>query len=137
MYLSHSSLAGNDYLQQAPVPLDSETHGIEDVAIFAKGPMSHLFHGVQEQSYIAHVMAFAGCLEPYEGCELPPPSHAGVIHPNLLLLLVGLLLLSLCSFWDDSLLEIYPDLRFTVFLHSFYKINYSYTVLSLRNLNAI
>ncbi|XP_051231893.1 intestinal-type alkaline phosphatase [Dicentrarchus labrax] len=89
--------SGNDYRQQAAVPLDSETHGIEDVAIFAKGPMSHLFHGVQEQSYIAHVMAYAACLEPYENCNLPEPNHAGSIHPSLLLLMMGLLLLSLCS----------------------------------------
>lgn len=94
---SPSSSAGNDYRQQATVPLESETHGIEDVAIFAKGPMSHLFHGVQEQSYIAHVLAYAACLEPYENCELPPPNHAGSIHPSLLLLLMGLLLLSVCS----------------------------------------
>uniref|UniRef100_UPI0037E83F7C intestinal-type alkaline phosphatase n=1 Tax=Semicossyphus pulcher TaxID=241346 RepID=UPI0037E83F7C len=87
----------NDYRQQAPVPLDSETHGIEDVAIFAKGPMSHLFYGVQEQSYIAHAMAYAACLEPYTDCKLPPPNHAASIHPSLLLLLLGLLLLSLCS----------------------------------------
>ncbi|KFZ57097.1 Intestinal-type alkaline phosphatase, partial [Podiceps cristatus] len=39
------------YLQQAAVPLESETHGGEDVAILAKGPMAHLFHGVQEQTY--------------------------------------------------------------------------------------
>ncbi|CAB1443495.1 unnamed protein product [Pleuronectes platessa] len=64
-----------------------------DVAIFAKGPMSHLFHGVQEQSYIAHVMAYAACLEPYDNCRLPPPNHAGAISPSLLLLLLGLLLL--------------------------------------------
>ncbi|XP_074524436.1 intestinal-type alkaline phosphatase [Halichoeres trimaculatus] len=89
--------SGNDYRQQATVPLDSETHGIEDVAIFAKGPMAHLFHGVQEQSYIAHVMAYASCLEPYTDCKLPPPNHAASIHPSLLLLLLGLLLLSLCS----------------------------------------
>ncbi|XP_042272901.1 intestinal-type alkaline phosphatase-like [Thunnus maccoyii] len=89
--------SNKDYHQQAAVPLDSETHGIEDVAIFAKGPMSHLYHGVQEQSYIAHVMAYAACLEPYENCELPPASHAGSIHPSLLLLLMGLLLLSFCS----------------------------------------
>ncbi|XP_041647650.1 intestinal-type alkaline phosphatase [Cheilinus undulatus] len=88
---------GNDYMQQAPVPLDSETHGIEDVAIFAKGPMSHIFHGVQEQSYIAHAMAYAACLEPYVDCKLPPPSHASPLHPSLLLVLLGLLLLSLCS----------------------------------------
>ncbi|KAM7387970.1 hypothetical protein PAMP_024174 [Pampus punctatissimus] len=90
--------SGNDYRQGAAVPLGSETHGIEDVAIFAKGPMSHLFHGVQEQSYIAHAMAYAACLEPYENCKLPPPhDHAGSIHPNLLLLLMGLLPLFLCS----------------------------------------
>ncbi|KAK9519438.1 hypothetical protein VZT92_022167 [Zoarces viviparus] len=87
----------NEYRQQAPVPLDSETHSIEDVAIFAKGPMSHLFHGVQEQNYIAHVIAYAACLEPYENCDLPPPDRAGSIHPSLLLLLMSLLLLSLCS----------------------------------------
>lgn len=87
----------NYYRQQTPVPLDSETHGIEDVAIFAKGPMSHLFHGVQEQSYIAHVMAYAGCIEPYNQCSPPTPDHAASIHPSLLLLLMGLLLLSFCS----------------------------------------
>uniref|UniRef100_A0A3Q2PTI0 alkaline phosphatase n=1 Tax=Fundulus heteroclitus TaxID=8078 RepID=A0A3Q2PTI0_FUNHE len=85
----------NDYLQQTPVPLSSETHGIEDVAIFAKGPMSHLFHGVQEQSYIPHAMAYAACIEPYENCNLLPGSVGG-IHPSLLLLLMGLLL-TLCS----------------------------------------
>ncbi|XP_044532464.1 intestinal-type alkaline phosphatase-like [Gracilinanus agilis] len=58
------------YQQQAAVPLSSETHGGEDVAIFARGPQAHLFHGVQEQTYVAHVMAFAGCLEPYENCGL-------------------------------------------------------------------
>ncbi|XP_073700813.1 intestinal-type alkaline phosphatase [Garra rufa] len=60
----------DDYLQQAAVPLDSETHGSEDVAIFAKGPMAHLFHGVQEQSYIPHAMAYAACIEPYADCVL-------------------------------------------------------------------
>jgi alkaline phosphatase len=33
-----------------------ETHGGEDVGIFAWGPMSHLFHGVKEENYIAHAM---------------------------------------------------------------------------------
>nr|XP_057929045.1 alkaline phosphatase-like [Doryrhamphus excisus] len=82
---------GDEYRQQATVPLDSETHGIEDVAIFAKGPMSHLFHGVQEQSYIAHVMAYAACLDPYENCQLTSPNHAGSVYPSLLLLLLGIL----------------------------------------------
>ncbi len=48
-----------DFLQEATIPLDSETHAAEDVAIFARGPKAHLFHGVQEQSYIYQVMAKA------------------------------------------------------------------------------
>jgi len=38
------------------VPLASETHAGEDVAIFAGGPNAQLFHGIQEQSYIYYVM---------------------------------------------------------------------------------
>ncbi|XP_061539649.1 alkaline phosphatase-like [Phycodurus eques] len=82
------------YRQQATVPLNSETHSIEDVAIYAKGPMSHLFHGVHEQNYIAHVMAYAACLPPYEDCKLTPPNHAGSFYPSLLLLLIGLIIFS-------------------------------------------
>ncbi|KFO08124.1 Intestinal-type alkaline phosphatase 1, partial [Balearica regulorum gibbericeps] len=54
-----------DYRQQAAVPLETETHSGEDVMVLAQGPMAHLFHGVQEQHYIAHAMAYAACLEPY------------------------------------------------------------------------
>lgn len=67
--------AGNlEYQQQAAVPLASETHSGEDVAVYARGPQAHLVHGVQEQNYFAHVMAFAGCLEPYTNCGLAPPA---------------------------------------------------------------
>ncbi|XP_062987863.1 intestinal-type alkaline phosphatase 1-like [Elgaria multicarinata webbii] len=83
------------YHQQAAVPLSSETHGGEDVAIMAKGPMAHLFHGVQEQTYIAHVMAYAACLDPYQNCGLPDDSNsASFATPSFAaLLLVSLLLL--------------------------------------------
>lgn len=64
-----------EYMQQAAVPLDAETHGGEDVAIYAKGPMAHLFHGVKEQNYVAHVMAYAACLEPYKNCPPQTQSH--------------------------------------------------------------
>lgn len=83
-------------MQQTAVPLDAETHGGEDVAIYAKGPMAHLFHGVKEQNYVAHVMAYAACLEPYRTCPRPstPSSCPGVKSPsNLLFFLLGLLLL--------------------------------------------
>ncbi|KAM4694328.1 intestinal-type alkaline phosphatase-like [Discoglossus pictus] len=71
---------GTNYKQQAAVPLTSETHGGEDVAIFAKGPMAHLFHGVQEQTYVAHVMAYAACLPPYVKC--PSESKNDAITPT-------------------------------------------------------
>ncbi len=48
-----------DYMQDAAIPLGSETHSGEDVAIYASGPAAHLFRGVQEQNYVFHVMAYA------------------------------------------------------------------------------
>lgn len=57
----------NNYQAQAAVPLSMETHGGEDVAIFSKGPMAHLLHGVQEQNYIPHVMAYAACIGQNKG----------------------------------------------------------------------
>lgn len=45
------------FRQQALIPLSSETHGGEDVAIFAGGPGANLFSGVVEQNEIFHVMA--------------------------------------------------------------------------------
>ncbi|KAM9759634.1 alkaline phosphatase, tissue-nonspecific isozyme isoform 1-T2 [Menidia menidia] len=53
---------GSNYQAQSAVPLALETHGGEDVAVFAKGPLAHLLHGVQEQNYIPHVMAYAACI---------------------------------------------------------------------------
>ena len=38
------------------MPLGSETHGGEDVAIYARGPKAHLFQGTLEQNVIYHVM---------------------------------------------------------------------------------
>jgi len=51
-----------DFLQQATVLLDSESHGSEDVGVFADGPGAYLFHGVVDQQYVFHVMDFALCL---------------------------------------------------------------------------
>ncbi|XP_055977450.1 intestinal-type alkaline phosphatase [Sorex fumeus] len=86
-----------NYKQQAAVPRSSETHGGEDVALFARGPQAHLVHGVQEQTYVAHIMAFAACLEPYTDCGLRIPDSAvpGVSSPVLALLAGALLLLLL------------------------------------------
>jgi alkaline phosphatase len=47
------------YLQEATVPLGSETHGGEDVAIYGQGPGAYLLRGTLEQNAIYHVMATA------------------------------------------------------------------------------
>ncbi|KAJ7402734.1 hypothetical protein BTVI_83686 [Pitangus sulphuratus] len=89
--VDHDTAMDFEYLQQAAVPLNSETHGGEDVAILAKGPMAHLFHGVQEQTYVAHVMAYAACIEPYTECQ-QRDSAPGIRATPLALLLPILLL---------------------------------------------
>jgi len=57
--LTSALVTNPNYLQEAIIPLGSETHAAEDVAIFAYGPQAHLFHGVVEQNVIYHVMAEA------------------------------------------------------------------------------
>jgi alkaline phosphatase len=48
-----------DYLQEVIVPLKSETHGGEDVAIFATGVNAYLVRGSMEENWIFYVMADA------------------------------------------------------------------------------
>src|SRR3546814_862458 len=48
-----------DYLQEAIVPLGAETHGGEDVGIWARGPGSAAFRGTLEQNVIYHVIVQA------------------------------------------------------------------------------
>ncbi len=50
---------GVDYLQQALVPKEDESHSGVDVQAYAKGPWAHLIGGVIEQNYIFNVMNYA------------------------------------------------------------------------------
>ncbi len=45
-----------NFLQEAAIPLGSETHAGEDVAVYARGPKAYLVHGSMEQNWIFHVM---------------------------------------------------------------------------------
>ncbi len=60
--LSDVDTEDKDFLQQSLVMLSSETHGGEDVAIFARGPGSELVEGVMEENEIFHVMGAASGL---------------------------------------------------------------------------
>ncbi len=54
--LTDEKVIAPNYKQEATVPKTSETHGGEDVAIFADGTSSWMFHGVMEQNWIFYVM---------------------------------------------------------------------------------
>lgn len=62
--LSDVDTAKPDYLQQALIPLKSESHGGEDVPIYAIGPWAQLFHRTVEQNYIYQVMRYASLERP-------------------------------------------------------------------------
>ena len=51
------------------------------MAIYARGAIAHLFLGVHEQNYIAHVMAFASCVGDYadlNDCALATSGSKGL-----------------------------------------------------------
>ena len=54
--LTHVAVNDPDYMQEATIPLKEETHGGEDVAIFATGPGASAFHGEMEQNAIFHII---------------------------------------------------------------------------------
>ena len=49
-------VADLNYRQQALIPARSESHGGQDVTIYANGPRAYLIGGVVEQNYIYHVI---------------------------------------------------------------------------------
>jgi alkaline phosphatase len=60
--ISNINTSNPGYHQEALIPRESETHGGEDVGIYAIGPGAHLVSGVNEQNVIFHVMAHAAGL---------------------------------------------------------------------------
>ena len=64
--LTGEELYSMERLTSSPAPRSKETHGGSDVAIFAAGPMSHLFHTTHEQTHIMNVMAYSACIGPYK-----------------------------------------------------------------------
>ncbi|MEL7487131.1 MAG: alkaline phosphatase [Pseudomonadota bacterium] len=60
-------VADVNYRQQAIIPSPSETHGGQDVTIYADGPHAYLFDGVVEQNYVFHVIYEAMRLQKRRG----------------------------------------------------------------------
>jgi len=87
-----------EFRQASAAPLSSETHGGDDVGIWAVGPWAHLVHGVHEQSYIATVMQYAGCLGRYSdrpNCITEKSSGVPSFLPSLALVTLSMLSLTL------------------------------------------
>ncbi len=63
MDISAINTEASGYHQEALVPLESETHAGEDVAIYGAGSGAQLVSGTNEQSNIYHIMNQAGHLE--------------------------------------------------------------------------
>ena len=60
--LSQVDTTSSGFHQEALVPLVAETHGGEDVAVYAQGPGSSLVTGTAEQNILFHVMNYAASL---------------------------------------------------------------------------
>ena len=72
-----------NYLYDSSLPRESDTHGGEDVGIYARGPMCHLLSGVHEQNHIAQAMMYTTCLGPGATFCTDPPLGAAAA-PSLL-----------------------------------------------------
>ncbi|XP_022175136.1 membrane-bound alkaline phosphatase-like [Myzus persicae] len=89
------------------VPIKDETHGGDDVMVFARGPWAHLFTGNYEQNVIPLTMGFAAGIGPAAGVASGPArltsaglGTAAVSSPVAVLtsaLLTTLVVLHVCS----------------------------------------
>lgn len=96
--LTNVDFSANSFQQMATFHLDYETHGGEDVTAYALGPQAHLVSGVHEQSYLAHLLAYAGCLKPDQlGCPEGRTNSAQTTWPNSVCLHILTVLLFLCK----------------------------------------
>jgi len=86
------------YRHLATFPMVDETHGGEDVPVYARGPGAHLIRGSMEQSFIGYTMSYAACMGPAAdynyACELAESSASQKCTTWSVLLAVSALLLS-------------------------------------------
>lgn len=95
MNVSSMDTESSSFRQMATFPLSDETHGGEDVSVYAIGPQAHLVTGVHEQSYLAHLVSYAGCLRRGDmGLDCPGDGKSGSdwVTASWIVLIVCLLL---------------------------------------------
>ena len=64
--LTEINTIDRDYIQQTAIPKRWETHGGEDVPLYASGPSSEIFAGIMDQTFIPYGISYATCMGPME-----------------------------------------------------------------------
>lgn len=83
--LTHVHTGAPGFHQEALLPRESETHGGEDVGIFASGPGAHLVTGVNEQNVIFHIMNHAAALQDKANAARETLRKNGSDQPSLMM----------------------------------------------------
>lgn len=95
--LSTSDFTDPKLRYMSMVPMDDETHGGDDVGVYASGPWSHLFIGNYEQSSIPVAMAYAAQIGPYaDDVNRNCNSSSGLQSSFVLFIVVGI-----CNFFGN------------------------------------
>lgn len=118
-----------NYTYPSMVPKKDETHGGDDVAVYASGPWSHLFTGNYEQNFIPFAEAYAAQIGPAS----PKPNSSTMNLSSLILTVPSLWILYMkfiswnyfnfigfAKWWTflDSLFL--REKKMAVLLHAFY-----------------
>ncbi|XP_044759337.1 membrane-bound alkaline phosphatase-like isoform X2 [Coccinella septempunctata] len=81
-----------------------ETHGGDDVLIYARGPWSHLFQGVMEQNAIPHLMAYASCVgSKSTACKDGFTPNSSIRIPGSIMTIITTQFLILSTYWIGKL----------------------------------
>ena len=76
--LSQVDTENPNYLQEATLPMQSETHGGEDVPVYASGPGAASFHGSLEQNVLFHLMVNSSPILTAQLCAMQSCDENGV-----------------------------------------------------------
>lgn len=61
-WLRANPLVSKEFIQDATIPMTEETHGGEDVAVYAIGPYSHLFNSLNDNHFFYYATLYASCM---------------------------------------------------------------------------
>lgn len=88
--ISNDHLDADDYQYPSLVKLKDETHGGDDVLVYARGPWAHLFTGNYEQNVIPVIISHAAMLGPMHEIKTTSSSYR-ILPYNLFIFIVILI----------------------------------------------